>query len=251
MSERGVDVAPFDLGDPTARAAALCLHGLTGTPYEIRPVGEALAARGIRAVGPALPGHNETPEALAACRGEAWLEAVHTAFRELAATHERVFVTGISLGGLLALSLAAERQVAGVAVIGTPLRLRGAAPWVVPFAKHVAPYLKKRGGSDICDEAARLRHPSYPVMPLASVHQLVRLQRQVRRSLHRVTDPVLVAHGRLDGTAHPGDAHVIHDRVGSEARQLLWLDESGHVVPVDRDGPKLAAAIGNFFEGLA
>lgn len=251
MSEPVVDVAPFDLGATDARAAALCIHGLTGTPYEIRPVGEALAARGIRAVGLALPGHNATPEALAACRGEAWLEAVTTAYRELAAQHERVFVTGISLGGLLSLSLAAEHDVAGVAVIGTPLRLRGAVPWLVPLAKHVAPYVKKRAGSDIRDEAARRRHPSYPVMPLASVHQLVRLQRVVRRSLHQVTDPVLVAHGRLDGTAHPGDAHVIHDRVGSVSRELLLLEDSGHVVPVDRDGPRLAEAIARFFGALA
>jgi carboxylesterase len=82
------------------------------------------------------------------------------------------------------------------------------------------------------------------------VHQLVRLQRVVRRSLHRVTDPVLVAHGRLDGTAHPGDAHVIHQRVGSAARELLWLEHSGHVVPVDRDGLRLAEAIAGVFERL-
>jgi hypothetical protein len=49
-----VDAAPFDLGD--GRDAALCLHGLTGTPYEIRPIGEALAAAGVRAIGPLLPG---------------------------------------------------------------------------------------------------------------------------------------------------------------------------------------------------
>ena len=60
-----VDPSAFDLPGK-GRAAALCLHGLTGTPYEVRPLAEAISAAGIRAVGPALPGHNETPERLAA-----------------------------------------------------------------------------------------------------------------------------------------------------------------------------------------
>jgi len=70
----GVDVAPFDLPGRGA-AAALCLHGLTGTPWEVRPLGLALSARGVRALGPALPGHNETPERLAQVGFRDWLGA--------------------------------------------------------------------------------------------------------------------------------------------------------------------------------
>ena len=36
------DPAAFDLPG-AGKAAALCLHGLTGTPYEVRSLGEALA----------------------------------------------------------------------------------------------------------------------------------------------------------------------------------------------------------------
>lgn len=243
-----VDVAPFDLGPADASGGVLCLHGLTGTPYEVRPLGEALAARGFRSVGPALPGHNETPEALARLSYDRWVEASESAFEALAARHERVFVAGLSLGGLLALTLAARQPVAGAAVVGTPLRLRGLAPYLIPVVRHVVPYLVKRQGSDIRDDAARARHPSYPVMPLASVQQLQRLQREVRRELGRVTEPLFVAHGRLDGTAHPDDAQRIHDGVASKERALLWLDDSGHVVPVDHDGPRLAEALADFFE---
>jgi carboxylesterase len=52
-----VEVDPSRFALPGAgRGAALCLHGLTGTPYQVRPIGEALAAAGIAAIGPALPG---------------------------------------------------------------------------------------------------------------------------------------------------------------------------------------------------
>ncbi len=241
--EAPVDVGPFDLGEASARSAALCLHGLTGTPYEVRPLGRALADAGVRAVGPVLPGHDTTPEELASLAYTDWLLAASEALRALRSEHASVFVVGLSLGGLLTLALAAEAPVDGVVAIGTPLRFRRAIRWLVPVLKHFAPYLKKSRGSDIRDPVARRRHPSYPVMPLASVHQLIHLQHHVDARLARVTAPILVAHGRHDATASPAYARVLHDGLSSRERALLLLPDSGHVVPVDRDGARLAEAV--------
>lgn len=240
-----VDPSPFDLPGG-GRAAALCLHGLTGTPYEVRPMGEALARRGIRAFGPALPGHNESPERLARTPHTAWLEAARSHLRELRDRHERVFAVGMSMGGLLSLALAAEEGVDSLIVIGTPLHLRRGLAWLVPLAKHLLPFPVKRGGSDIRDERAREQHPSYPVMPLASVHELLRLQRRVRRQLSRVSAPILVAHGAHDRTADPADAQEIVRRVASTDTELLLLHASGHLCPVDFDGPELARVAAEF-----
>ena len=91
MSSSKADPSPFDLaGDAGSSAAALCLHGLTGTPYEVRPLGEALAQRGVRAFGPALPGHNETPEQLARTRHQDWVGAAREHVTKLRSGHERV-----------------------------------------------------------------------------------------------------------------------------------------------------------------
>ena len=238
-----VDVSPFDLGEPGAATGALCLHGLTGTPYEVRPLGEALAAAGVHAVGPTLPGHDGTPAELAKLPYAAWTESVRVDLRALRDRHERGLVVGLSLGGLLALWLAAEERVDGLVVVGTPLRLPRAARWLTPVLKYALPFLRKRGGSDIQDPEARRRHPSYPVMPLASVHQLIRLQGLVEEALPRVTAPILVAHGLHDRTANPEDARVILGAVASQVREILWLEDSGHVVPVDRGGPRLVEAV--------
>lgn len=238
-----VEAGAFDLGPRQARAAALCLHGLTGTPYEVRPLGEALARAGLRAVGPPLPGHNLTPEELSRVRHGEWLCAAREALDALRATHRRVVLVGLSLGGLLSLALAAETAVDAVAVVGTPLRLRVPLLRLLPAVRRVVPFVRKGAGSDIRDAEARARHPSYDRMPLASVEQLCALQGTVRGLLARVRAPILVAHGRLDATAHPDDARAIVEAVGSHERELLWLESSAHVVPVDRDGPRLAAAV--------
>jgi carboxylesterase len=244
-AEARVDSSAFDLPG-AGQAGALCLHGLTGTPYEVRPLGEALARAGIRALGPALPGHNETPARLAAVRWQDWLDSARAHLRELREQHDLVFVVGLSMGGLLALALAAEEPLGALVVVGTPLRLRQPIPLLVPLAKHVRPFVAKSGGSDIRDPAARARHPSYPVMPLAAVHQLVRLQRRVRAALPAVTAPLLVAHGAHDRTADPADSREILARVGSQERELLLLEASAHVVPVDVDGAVLAQTAARF-----
>lgn len=245
---RPVDPSPFDLA-PTAtdgRTVALCVHGLTGTPYEVRPLGEAIAAAGVRAVGILLPGHNSSPEMLARTTHDDWLTAVRHAHARLASEHERVYVVGLSLGGLLALALAASAPVAGVVAVGTPLRLTLPIPLLVPLVKHVMPMLKKRDGSDIRDPAARVRHPGYRQMPLASIHELVRLQTRVRGMLAGVTAPALIAHGAQDRTAHPSNARRIHEALGSAERELLMLENSAHVVPVDHDGHLLAERVAAF-----
>lgn len=247
MTDRA-DPSPFDLA-PRGRAAALCLHGLTGTPYEVRPLGEALAERGIRALGPALPGHNATPAALAGSSHEEWLEAARTHLAALRELHERVFAVGLSMGGLVALAMAAEARVDALVVVGVPLRLRQPIAALIPLLHRLAPFPPKRGGSDIRDAAARERHPSYEVMPLAAVRELQRLQRRVRGSLARVRVPTLVAHGAHDRTALPADARRIHAGIASEERRLLLLPDSAHVVPVDRDGPLLARSAADFLAG--
>jgi carboxylesterase len=240
-----IDAGPFDLGDP-GDAAVLCLHGLTGTPYEVRPVAEAMAAAGFRARGPALPGHLSTPESLAVTPWSAWVEAAREELAALRATHARVFLVGMSMGGLVSLKLAAEERVDGLAVIGTPLRLRRPVPQLVWLARHLRRFVRKPGGSDIQDAAARARHPSYDLMPVASVHQLVKLQARVRPLLSRVSAPLLVAHGALDATADPQDALEIEASVSSASCERIELARSGHIVPVDHDGPELCAAITAF-----
>ena len=107
--------APFEL--PGKRPACLLIHGFTGTPWDVRPLGEALARAGhaVRAVR--LPGHGTTPRAMLEAGAPDWLLACDEALAELPGT--QVAVAGLSLGALLALVLAARhpRRVAAVAAM--------------------------------------------------------------------------------------------------------------------------------------
>ena len=96
MDVRSEDAGPFDLNQ-TARRAALLLHGFTGTPYEMRPLGEKLAERGIRAVGHRLAGHGGSPDELAKTSYRDWIAGADDALARLRTEAERVAVVGLSL----------------------------------------------------------------------------------------------------------------------------------------------------------
>lgn len=241
---------PFDLRPEKTGArdaAVLCLHGLTGTPYEVLPVAEVLVARGLRARGPWMAGHEGGHEVLARTPSTEWVALAEAELARLRAEHERVFLVGISMGGLVALRLAQIAPVDALAVIGVPLGLPSHRRLLARLLRPILPYLAKRG-SDIRDPAARSGHPGLAAMPLAAVVELMRLQSVVATELARVRAPILVAHGRLDRTAAPRDAARIHAGVGSADKALLYLERSGHVATVDYDGPVLARAAADFLE---
>ncbi len=248
VTSEPVDASPFDLRPDPARdagAAALCLHGLTATPYEVRPVAEALAARGIRARGPFLAGHGGGPELLAATPRRTWLDAARRELEELRREADRIFLVGLSLGALVSLRLAQTEEVHGLVVIGAPLALAPPVPQLLPVVRRFRRFSRK-GPSGIEEPEARARHPGMRLMPLDAVAELIALQGEVLSELERVRAPVLIAHGRKDRTARPRDAQRLHDEVGSEEKELFWLERSGHIPTVDYDGPALARAAADF-----
>jgi carboxylesterase len=107
------------------RRGVLCIHGFTGSPYEMRGLGEALAKRGMTVRGMALPGHATRIEDLYEKTWRDWVEGVTAEFDGLAGRCDRVAVVGQSLGGLLALYLATLRAPAAVVSLAAPLWLEG------------------------------------------------------------------------------------------------------------------------------
>jgi carboxylesterase len=244
-----VDESPFELGEVGGEGpAVLCLHGLTGTPWEVRPPAEALAGRGFACVGPVLPGHGETPERLAGTHRREWLDAALDAFDRLARTHARVYALGLSMGGLLALSLAARRPVAGLAVLAAPLRLRRLTHLALPLVSPFLSYMPKVPA--IRDPQARARHPGYDRMPLAAARELVRFQREVERDLPGIEAPLLLLYSRLDPTVPRANARWIAERAGSPGPQIHYLSRSAHVLPVDLEHREVAERVERFLSGL-
>ncbi len=213
---------------------ALLLHGFTSTPFEVCELGEHLAAAGITALGPVLPGHRTTPEDLANTTWRDWFAATQAGVAELKAVVEEVWVMGISAGACLALHAAAhDHEIAGVVALGTPMRVRGLSPRMMRLVARVRPFQRKRGGSSISDPAARARHPSYELIPLKAAASLAEFLDHLWDDLPEVRAPVLLLHARHDSVARPSDVALILDRLGSRRKSAIWIENSDHIITED------------------
>ncbi|HVA40433.1 MAG TPA: alpha/beta fold hydrolase [Candidatus Binataceae bacterium] len=246
-----VDTSEFFF--PGGGVSALLVHGLSGTPYEMRYLGERLAAAGVRVCGVRLAGHAGTPEELGAATHARWYESVVEDFERLRQYGDPNVVVGLSMGGVLAARLAADQReaVAGVVMLAPafflPLWVRGALRMISalgPLADRV--YLRG-AGSDIHDAAARGIHPAIRLMPLSAVFELLDLSAMVRPRLNRVTQPALIIHGRRDHTCpQRKNVDFLRARLGSAQKRAVILEESFHVVTVDSEKERVAAEVVEF-----
>ena len=235
------DDSAFRLGEVGGGGPALlCLHGLTGTPYEVRPPEVLHTEHGFACMGPRLPGHCESPEALYRISRRDWIDCVVGAYDELHKTHEQVFVLGLSLGGVLALALAQRRSVDGLLLMGAPIDLGPVYRRLIPPLSRLVRSVHRTPG--IVDREARERHPGYRRMPLGAVVELMRLQAEVEAKLSEVACPSRLLYSRADRTVRVGDAIRIASAVAGDSR-IEYLERSGHVMPVDLERDSVQAWI--------
>jgi len=247
--------APFQLGQGTA--ACLLIHGFTGSPWDVRPLGDVLASRGYFVRGILLPGHGETPEALDGVSYLDWEGACESALLELSAYHQR-FVAGLSMGALLALIVAARHPdlATGLALLAPAMRFRSPLMALlrgtrrIPWLQWVRPYLEKKS-TDIDDAEQRAQAPLLRAFPSARLNDLWTIQDRARASISKVTAPTLISMARND--------HVVSLVGGQElARALhrvrrirsIQLEEGFHILPRDRGAGTLAAEVISFFGSI-
>ncbi|MEZ4403267.1 MAG: alpha/beta fold hydrolase [Kofleriaceae bacterium] len=242
---RGVPAQSFSF--PGDRRGVLCIHGFTGTPYEMRYLGEQLAAGGFSVEGPALPGHATRIDDLRDKTWRDWADATLAAYDALAARCDQVAVVGQSLGGLLTLYLATQRKPAAIASLAAPLWLEGLGGWVAravtrgPLAGRIKT-LPKLGGSDVRDPTARRENPCYRGFPVAALGQLCAFMEVVDAALPEVTVPTLILHATQDHTAPVASAHRLAARVAGPTR-IRILPASYHLIAIDVERTVVAAEV--------
>jgi len=250
-SDDDSDPPPLDTNEfflPGSGLSALLIHGLTGTPYEMRSLGERLTAAGVRVHGIRLAGHGGGPEELGEVTHANWYESVVEGFERLRAYDEPNVVIGLSMGAVLAARLAIDQREAVSAVVmlapafylpfwtRTALRLLRPS---IKFANRI--YLHQHRGADIHDGAARLVHPANRLLPLRAALDLIELSDQVRARLPEVVQPTLVIHSRRDHTCpFNSNAEFLMDHLGCADKRLIALDESFHVITVDSERERVA-----------
>jgi carboxylesterase len=213
----------------------LLIHGFTGSPPEMRMVGDYLHQHGLTVSGPRLPGHGTTIEDLNRRSWQEWTDHAQRALTDLQARCEAVFVGGLSMGALLALYLAAYQSDMAGAIAYSPATIPAdRRSMLAPILKYVIRQAPK-GEDDLNDPQGRERIWSYDAWPSTGVYQLMKLTGRVKHLLPEVKCPVLIIYSTADQTIHPNSASLTYRRIGSADKELVTLHQSGHVITVDSE----------------
>ncbi|NLM54206.1 MAG: alpha/beta fold hydrolase [Firmicutes bacterium] len=212
-----------------SRTGCLLLHGFTSTPAELRPLGEALHRAGYTVHAPLLPGHGTSPEDLLHITYCDWIEGAQQGLNRLKQGCSSVVVIGHSMGGLLALQMAARNRVSALVTIAAALKVANPLVGWAWLLKYFQPYV----------EAERRSHPPavqqyllhYSRFPTAAVAELHNLAAHTKTILPHITAPALIVQTRDDRTVKPESAQIIYAKIASRRKECCWLEEGTHNLP--------------------
>lgn len=240
-------------GDPTpfeewrdGRVGCLLLHGFPGSPAELRELGAYLGRQGVSVVAPCLPGFGRQPEDLQGRHWEDWLRSAAAGLRRLQERRSWVFAAGLSMGACLALYLAAQVPVAGVAGISPAVQLRNPMARLIPVARYLLRWYEGGTDQDLHDPDAPSRQWYYTRTPAAAVGEMYELLQRSWRAALYVRVPVLLIQSRSDGVLRPDGAVALLNRLGTPDKRLAWLEHSGHNALVDAERERVFAEVYSF-----
>jgi len=241
----------FHLG-AGGKAGQVCLmHGFTGSPWDLIPVGEILAANGFEVRCPRLPGHGfpEMPEDNC---WPAWLGRGQACVDEALATAEGrpVVVAGLSMGALLTLQLAVANpdRVAAIATFAPAVEVstfNRFGIWLLGGLSRIGlgSLEMPKGASDAQDAEAQADNPGSNPFPFSAYRSFGELRTRTRALVDRVQVPTLILHGALDETCPVEGSAWLENALGSTDVERHILARSGHVITrdleVDQVRPRL------------
>lgn len=232
------------------RIGVLLIHGFTGSPYSIRPWGEHLSTRGYAVEVPRLPGHGTRWQDLNRTGWSDWYAEVARVFGSLRSRSDAVVVGGLSMGGGLALRLAADLpdQVCGLMLVNPALATQRKDVLALPLLKHVIPAFPGIA-NDI--KLAGVEEHGYTKTPLRAAASMMVGWKDLRRDLGRVRAPLVCFKSTEDHVVDPLSYKIIMGSISSTEVSTRMLSNSYHVATLDNDAPVIFEESAAFIEKVA
>jgi carboxylesterase len=244
---------------PRGSIGVVVVHGFTANPIGTRPLGQRLAAEGYSVEVPLLPGHGTSPRDLARTRYEDWRATVENCVRTLERGCDRIVLVGHSMGGTIALDVAAERSQRGTALAGavainalvldrTELLAR-----LAPALQYVVPYVPRDAAGMPSDDLAKpgVEERAYPWVAARAAQSLIGQLPRVRAALGSIDCPVLVVTSPEDHTVDPRNGAAIAEALTSARVMEFATTRSYHVPLLDYDAESLEDRIVAFVAEVA
>lgn len=214
-------------------------------------MGEFLNQQGYSCLGVRLAGHATRPEDMIRSRYTDWIASVEDGYHLLCDALSppapergtkgnepgRVYIIGLSMGGILSLLMSTRLNMSGVIALSTPYHM----PYDYPvwFMKLLSLFIRyqpkdeKEPGSTWFDQDAFSKHISYPQNPVRSGAELKLLLGEMRAALPKINVPVLLIHSKDDTYVLPENMEHIYDNLGTSDKAKLYITRCCHVITRD------------------
>lgn len=250
------------------KKAVLLLHGLTGTPLELRWVARDFSKAGYDVYFPILPGHCSSMEELKKTKWQDLYTFTKNFYLDLKAKYNEVFVAGLCVGGMLALVLGIEFQdIDGVASWSPVMDIDG---WAIPWYKFLLPlglytplkhiyYWKEKEPYGIKNESMRKKIMSmmfsektemmaYDKIPAYIILELKKMSRYIKKHISYLKAPLIIIHSKEDDLSSIKGAKFIYEKTSSVFKKFIELSDSYHIITMDNEKAIVSKETINFFE---
>jgi carboxylesterase len=235
--------------------ALLLLHGGGDTPQTLRYLAETLHRHGFAISAPLLPGHGRSLVEFRRVTAAELTRATREEFERLAARHAWVGVIGISMGGALAVSLAAEtKAVKAVGLIAPYLSM----PSLVARAARLAwlwgpvvPLVRSSDGQSILDPEEQERNLAYGIFTANGLRALHTIVEQAAAALPLVSAPTIMIQSREDNRVTVENGKRAFAQLGAAEKRLEWISGAAHVITVDYGRDRVFEQLANWMDAHA
>lgn len=215
----------------------LIIHGFASSLDSVSGIEPPLKALGLPTCMPVLRGHGaKSPEALRGVTWHDWVTDAEAALQTLLTEAERAIIFGHSMGGLVALTLAAEHAeiIAGIVLAAAAVQLDSPlAPgrrfhFLVPLLLRL---LKKWDLPPVyADQVLAQNDTNYRWAPMDAIASFLEFSEVTHRRLPEVRVPALILQSRKDTTVTPASAEVIYNGISTHAEQkrIVWFEVTEH-----------------------
>jgi carboxylesterase len=232
--------------------AVLLLHGGGDTPQTLRLLANELYARGFHVHAPLLPGHGRTLREFSRITADELTAAASANYAMLRSSHNWVAVIGLSMGGALAVQIAADNSdLPALGLIAPYLSMPQLIEWaarLAPVWGFLAPAVGSGDDASIRDPTERDRGLAYGVFTAAGLIALRHTMRRAVALLPRVSAPTLMMQSREDNRIAAADAERAFALLGARDKTLEWVEGAGHIITVDFGRDAVNARLAAFME---
>jgi carboxylesterase len=246
----------FTLGQ--GEDAVLLVHGFGDSPAIFQRIGPALAAKGFTCHGIRLPQFAVPMTRYRTTSAVQWREALRSAIGELRRRHRQVYLLAHSLGAAIAVEAVSEPAAAvdGMVLLA-PLfdvsnrrsPLVSARTWyrLLDSLLLFTDYVRTAYPVDLWDKSALTFLRDDKFIPRVVIRELFALvaRNQQRAKTFRI--PLLMILARHDQVVDNAAAERFFHDCASQPKRLVYVEDAGHMLPIDQGWDKLVEAAGQFF----